>query len=69
MLNKQQFYLFGRIQTSQTGGQPYSDTPSFGGGSLDHCMAGLQFNWIRFYQRRKHVVTYLYVVLKLNPNH
>ena len=27
MLNGQQFYLFGQIQTSQTGGQPYSDTP------------------------------------------
>ena len=23
MLNEQQFYLFGQIQTSQTGGQPY----------------------------------------------
>ena len=26
MLNEQQFYLFGQIQASQTGGQPYSDT-------------------------------------------
>ena len=26
MLNEQQFYLFGQIQTIQTGGQPYSDT-------------------------------------------
>ena len=26
MLNDQQVYLFGRIQTSQTGGQPYSDS-------------------------------------------
>ena len=26
MLNEQQFYLLGQIQTSQTGGQPYSDT-------------------------------------------
>ena len=25
-LNEHQFYLFGQIQTSQTGGQPYSDT-------------------------------------------
>ena len=25
-LNEQQFYLFGQIQTSQKGGQPYSDT-------------------------------------------
>ena len=25
MLNKQQIYLFGQIQTSQTGGQLYSD--------------------------------------------
>ena len=27
MLNEQQFYLFGQIQTSQTGGQPYNDIP------------------------------------------
>ena len=26
MVNEQEFYLFGQIQTSQTGGQPYSDT-------------------------------------------
>ena len=26
MLNEQQIYLFGQIQTSQTGGQQYSDT-------------------------------------------
>ena len=25
-LNEQQFYLFGQIQTGQTGGQPYSDS-------------------------------------------
>ena len=25
-LNEQPFYLFGQIQTSQTGGHPYSDT-------------------------------------------
>ena len=34
MLNEQQFYLFGQIQTSQTGGQPYSDTFHNGEGSL-----------------------------------
>ena len=27
-LNELQFYLFGQIQTSQNGGQPYSDTSS-----------------------------------------
>ena len=26
MLNEQQIYLFGQIQTSQTGGRPNSDT-------------------------------------------
>ena len=26
----QQFYLFGQIQTSQTGGQDYSDTSPYG---------------------------------------
>ena len=26
MLNDQQFYLLGQIQTNQAGGQPYSDT-------------------------------------------
>ena len=26
MFNQQQIYLLGQIQTSQTGGQPYSDT-------------------------------------------
>ena len=34
MLNEQQFYLFGQIQTSQTGGQPYIDTSPYGVGSL-----------------------------------
>ena len=29
-LNEQPFYLFGQIQTSQTGGEPYSDTFSLG---------------------------------------
>ena len=27
MMNEQQFYFFGQIQTNQTGGQSYSDTP------------------------------------------
>ena len=26
LLNEKQFYLFGQIQISQTGGQPFSDT-------------------------------------------
>ena len=30
MSNKQQFYLLGQIQPSQTGGQPYSDTSPYG---------------------------------------
>ena len=30
MLSEQQFYLFGSFQTSQTGGQPYSDTSPSG---------------------------------------
>ena len=30
MLNYQQFYMFGWILTSQTGGQPYSDTSPYG---------------------------------------
>ena len=34
MLNEQQFYLFGQIQTSQTGCQLYSDTSPFGECSL-----------------------------------
>ena len=29
MLNEHQFYLFGQIQTSQTGGQLYSDTSPY----------------------------------------
>ena len=29
MLNEQQFYLFGQIQTCQTGSQPYSDTSPY----------------------------------------
>ena len=28
-LNEQHFYLFGQIQTSQTGGQPYSNTSPY----------------------------------------
>ena len=35
MLQRQQFYLFGQNQTSQTGGQPkYSDTSPYGECSL-----------------------------------
>ena len=34
MLNEQNFYLFGQIQTSQTGGQPYGDTSPYGECSL-----------------------------------
>ena len=33
-LKEEQLYLFGQIQTSQTGGQPYSDTSPFGECSL-----------------------------------
>ena len=29
MINQQQIYLFGQIQTSQTGGQPYSDSSPY----------------------------------------
>ena len=29
MLNYSQLYLFGQIQTGQTGGQPYSDTSPY----------------------------------------
>ena len=36
MLNWQQLYLFGQIQTSQTGGQPYNDTSPYGQYSLGH---------------------------------
>ena len=34
MMNEQRFYLFGQIKTSQTGGQPYSDTSPNGECSL-----------------------------------
>ena len=34
LLNEQQFYLFGQIQTSQTGGQLYSNTYPYGECSL-----------------------------------
>ena len=34
MLIDQQFYLFGQIQTSQTGGQPYSDPSPYGNCSM-----------------------------------
>ena len=29
MLNEQQIYLFGQMQTSQTWGQPYNDTSPY----------------------------------------
>ena len=35
MLNEQQFYKFGQIETIQTGGQLYCDTFSHGECSLD----------------------------------
>ena len=34
MLNEQEIYLLGQIQTSQTGGQLYSDTSPYGECSL-----------------------------------
>ena len=34
MLNEQQFNIFGQIQTSQTGGQPYIYTSPYGKWSL-----------------------------------
>ena len=34
VLNEQLFFLFGQIQTSQTGGHPYSDTSPYGECSL-----------------------------------
>ena len=34
MLNEQQSYLFVQIRTSQTGGQPFSDTFPYGESSL-----------------------------------
>ena len=34
MLNKQEFYLLGQIQTSQKGVQPYSDSSPYGECSL-----------------------------------
>ena len=34
MWSEQHFYSFGQIQTSQTGGQPYSDTYPYGESSL-----------------------------------
>ena len=38
MSNEQQFCLFGQIQTSQTGGQLYSNTSPYGERSLDKWM-------------------------------
>ena len=37
MLNEQQFFLFGQIQTSPTGGQSYSDTSPYGECSFQTC--------------------------------
>ena len=37
MLSEQQFYLFGQIHTSQTGGQMYSYTSPYGECSLINC--------------------------------
>ena len=34
ILNQQQFFLLGQIQTNQTGGQLYCDTSSYGECSL-----------------------------------
>ena len=34
ILNEQQIYLYGQIQTSQTGGHPYSDTSPYCESSL-----------------------------------
>ena len=34
MLNEKLFYFFGQIPTSQTGGEPYSDTTAYGECSL-----------------------------------
>ena len=42
MLNEQQIYLFGQIQTSQTGGKPYSDTTPYGECSLITWAIGCQ---------------------------
>ena len=41
MLNEQQFYLFVQIQTSQTGGQLYSDTSPNGECSLASVLSRL----------------------------
>ena len=38
MLNEPQFYLFGQLQSSQTGGQPCSDASPYGECSLIHPM-------------------------------
>ena len=40
MLNEQQFYLFGQIQTCQTGGQLYRDISPYGECSLEQGKQG-----------------------------
>ena len=45
MFNKQQFYLFGQIHNSQTGGRPYSDTSLYGECSLVEHFPGFVLNW------------------------
>ena len=47
MLIKHQFYLFGRIQTSQTGGQPYSDTSPYGEFCLEEVTNWAKEAWER----------------------
>ena len=45
-MNNTQFYLFGQIQTSQAGGQPYSDTSPYGECSAEEvslCLMCLAF--------------------------
>ena len=49
MLNEQQVYLFDQIQSSQTGGQPYSDTPPM----VECSMVG-GINFCKMQQMRNH---------------
>ena len=46
MMNEQQFYLFDQIQTSQTGGQLYSDTFPFG-----ECSLAKQKSWMSIFSQ------------------
>ena len=68
MWNEQQFSLYGTIQTSQTGGQPYSDTSSYGEWSLAVSLfIGLfGYNWS--IQKRK-VMLFLSKNQSLNVNY